>query len=540
MAKSYNPFSVFRKNQKVALALITLLSMFAFVCVGPSMFGRSNNPTPGSGPAAVLAKWDYGDITRVEVTNKLTWRIRINRFLANLHDKAAALGKVDPDSRAPSFQPESEAGILQTMVLEKKAELLGMSVSDKSVNDFIDGVTGGSLKSEDKVKALANAVGGRDAGSAGVLSDELFDNLRFELLAQNFFNLLTRDAIPYDTPEERWDYFSRLNRQATVETLPVAVKDFVDKVPNPESGELQALYDKDKDRLPQPESPEPGFMVPSHGTFQYFKAVRATLAKANESKITEKEIDDYYKEHKELFRKSLLDESELPTPSEKPKTGEKPAAGEKPATGAKPNSEAKSNAKERTKPKESTDAGTANAGVKPKESKTAPENPATLTPETKPATPAPSDNKKPAENKSSEGKPVEKKPADTKPADKKSADKNSSDSRPFRHRAGDEELLALTDTAAPPSVRRQKRSRQKKTRPQQTKSLFKPRHQNRCPHRRRQRRRKLNPQPQHRRRRRVSRRPLRRRNRRQPGRKKADQFPRPKPRPSRRPTNSGF
>ena len=33
MAAAFNPFHIFRKYQKTALAAITLLSMFAFVCV---------------------------------------------------------------------------------------------------------------------------------------------------------------------------------------------------------------------------------------------------------------------------------------------------------------------------------------------------------------------------------------------------------------------------------------------------------------------------------------------------------------------------
>ena len=74
--------------------------------------------------------------------------------------------------------------------------------------------------------------------------------------------------------------------------------------------------------------PDPGFKVPPRGTFQYFKAERATLAKADEAKITDKEIDDYYATHKENFRKSTFEDSAFPSTGEKPKTDDKAKTGD--------------------------------------------------------------------------------------------------------------------------------------------------------------------------------------------------------------------
>ena len=105
MASAFSPFHIFRKYQKTALAAITLLSMFAFVCVGPSMYGRGNSDRANQIPA--VAKWNYGDILQTQVNDKLTWRIRINRFLKEIHDKAAEKGKVDFESNPPAFQPEN-------------------------------------------------------------------------------------------------------------------------------------------------------------------------------------------------------------------------------------------------------------------------------------------------------------------------------------------------------------------------------------------------------------------------------------------------
>lgn len=397
MAKSFNPLTTFRKNQKVSLAFITLLSMFAFVCVGPSMFGRSNN---GGGPseANVAATWNYGNITQTEVANRLEWRQRINKFLRLIYEAA---NKSNPDAMMQTprfFQPESNDGILDAMLLEKKAELLGMTVSDDAINDYINSVSNKSLDREALSEALASAVND-NRSSVNQLSDQLFENLRFELLADNFGRLLLHDAIDYDTPEQRWDYFSRLYREATVQVLPVSVSDFVSKVPTPSNDELQSMFDKYKDRLKRPSLPEPGFMVPAQAKFQYFKAVPANFLKAAEAKITDKQIDDYYEKHKENYRKSTLDDSESP-PAETPKTPASPKTGP----------------------------GTAAAASSP-----APKTPA--------APPKSDEKSKPADKTKTDGK--------TPPA---AQGEKSSDARPAARHFGDDDLLALADTTPPAST----------------------------------------------------------------------------------------
>ncbi|HEX3996967.1 MAG TPA: hypothetical protein VHX65_00275 [Pirellulales bacterium] len=433
MAKSYNPFAIFRKNNKIALAFITLLSMFAFVCVGPSLMGRANN---GSGPGQVplLAKWNYGDITQAEVSSKLTWRVRINKFLTLLHEKAADIGKMDRDTRPILFEPESQGGILESMVLDKKAELLGMSVSDASINNFINRVSGNALSQEDKSAILLKAVGD-SRGSPSMLSDQLFDALRFELRVRYFTSLLFNDSVDYNTPEERWDYFSRLNRQATVQVVPVAVKDFVDQVPTPGNDELEKLFDQFKDRLPQPQFPDPGFMMPARAKFQYIKAPQDKLAKADEAQITDKQIDDYYQQNKESYRKSTFDESSLTPSSEKPATVS-PKATEPPKT------DEKSKATEKPKADEKPRAGDTAKPATPKNDDKSKTPDAGKTP-ANPAAPA-----KPATNAPPPAKPATDKTTDKPAADKPASDK-SSDSRPAIHPFADNELLALADTASP-------------------------------------------------------------------------------------------
>ena len=202
-----------------------------------------------------------------------------------------------------------------------------MNVSDDAINDFINNVSDKRLDRDALNEVLAAAVND-NRSSPAQLSDQLFEAMRFELLAKNFETLLLSDSIDYGTPEQRWDYFSRLYREATVQVLPVSVSDFVSKVPTPSNDELEAMFNQYKDQLKRPEFPQPGFMVPAQAKFQYFKADRANFVKAAEAKLTDKQINDYYEKHKESYRKSTFDESEVPAAT--PKTGETSKTGATP------------------------------------------------------------------------------------------------------------------------------------------------------------------------------------------------------------------
>ncbi len=347
-------------------------------------------------------------LRKIEVTNRRTWRQRINRFFKVLGTEAH---KGDPEAaaRVPQF-PDSDDGVLNSIVLEKKAELLGMTVSDAAINNFINNISGGQLDQEALNAALAQS-DSDNRSSVNQRSVDLFENLRFELLAKNFEALLLSDSTDYGTPEQRWDYFSRLYRAATVQVMPVPVSDFVSKVPAPSNDELESMFNEYKEQLKQPGSPLPGFMVPAQAKFQYFKAVQANFVKAAEAKVTDKEINEYYDSHKESYRKSAFDESEFPAPEKKTpeatKSGSKamPAAGEKSKT--------------------------------PDSAKSPVSNPPAKTP----VAPKSGETSKPAD-----------KPKTGPAAPQAPASGKSSDARPGRRHFAAGELLALADTTPPEST----------------------------------------------------------------------------------------
>ncbi len=248
-----------------------------------------------------------------------------------------------------------------------------------------------------------------------------------------------------------------------------------------------ALFDKYKDQLSSPDSPEPGFKVPSRGVFQYFKAVKATFAKADEPKVTDEEINDYYAKHKENFRKSSFDDTTFPPPDVKPKTddklktddksktGDKAKADDKPKTTdksktdekAKVNDKAKADDKTKSDEKPKTDDKAKTNDKAKTDEKPKVNDKAKVDDKSKTDDKAKTDDKPKTEDKpKTDDKPKsdekvktdEKAKTDDKPksddkpkTDDKSADGKSANAGPRVHHYGDDELLALADPATPPA-----------------------------------------------------------------------------------------
>lgn len=417
-----SPFAVFRRNQRILVAIAGITAMVAFVFLDPLMKYVGRN-TKAENPVVVETR--YGGLTGSQLDGMRYSRELVARFLQNVTAQTVLVqlekGMIDPRLRDQAAQqlnsfwyqtlmgrsklgPEESA--IETLVMAKKAEQLGMVVSDVAINDLIKQITDNSLDSGTLQAVINQLQGGRQKVSTA----RLFDALRTEMLAsklsQLFFQSL-RD-IP---PAQRFEYYERLNRRAKAEILPLAVASFVDQVAaNPKNGEptndeLRAFYDKHKNDFPNPASPEPGFKEPKRASFQYFKADFAKLKDEFKPQVTEAEIREYYEKNKAQFRVVEL-------PGEDAEK-DKAAADEKPEEKAAEGKATEESAPETPKA-ETPKAETPNAE------------------EPKPETPQPQASRgagvfqlvsqatqgeeKPADAKAAEEKPAEEKPADEKPA----------------------------------------------------------------------------------------------------------------------------
>ncbi len=146
------------------------------------------------------------------------------------------------------------------------------------------------------------------------------------MLASNLGLMFQVSTVDFP-PAQKFEFFSRVNRQTKAEVVPLAVVDFTSQVKNPSDDVLQKFFDKYKDRFPDATSPDPGFKEPPRAAFQYFKADFAKLTEAMKPKVTDEEISDYYEKNKAQFLALELPEEpadEMPA-EEEAKPAEEPA-----------------------------------------------------------------------------------------------------------------------------------------------------------------------------------------------------------------------
>jgi len=325
-----SPFRVFRKHQKLMLALLGVLVMIGFVIL-PAIMKTMGQQQRGSTLVATTTK--YGDLTQSKLAGIRWHRQNAIRFLQSL---GRALITADADYMPVQFalqnivgdesaSPTSDVALAETWLLSRRAEELGLVVDDQTINTFLAGLTQGKITNE-RIEEIRAGM--------GITDSELFASLRQELLAmrlRRMFSLSLRGM----TPAQRWDCFQRLNRKVTIESLAVSVAEFVDDVPDPTDATLLAFFDQHKDELDDPTSPDPGFREPKKVAVEYLKAEYEALFNRELEAVTAGEVDKYYQEHKEDYKQEELPGSahEGPAAAESPSDagGGKAPEQEKPA-----------------------------------------------------------------------------------------------------------------------------------------------------------------------------------------------------------------
>jgi hypothetical protein len=410
-------FDIFRKYQRSLLVFVAILAMLAFFVLPPILqmgFGS------GAGdPVAV--SWKGGEMRESDLDRSVAMRTVVNRFLA---ESAMAAGR-DP-AQLPLF-PVSEEEVVRSSILARQAAADGLVVSDSAINDFLGQWTNNLVRPEQFREIIA----GLRVGPMAVSQRDVFDALRVELAARNML-VLFQTGFSGDPPGWRWEFFRRLEEQATIEAVPVVVESLSGDVPEPSGEELRAFFDRFKDDLPEARSEDPGFREPHRVKFQALVARRGTFVDKAKGDISDAQIADFYEKNKAtMFRerpkaaasdaKSATDETTKPVASEAaPATdGDKPANGDKPADGGDKPAAA---AGEKTGQGAAMDRRrlhrvafrqpTATEG-KVAEVKAAAAQAEEASPEAKPA------GQKPAESKPDESKPDESKPDESKPDESK-------------------------------------------------------------------------------------------------------------------------
>ena len=189
--------------------------------------------------------------------------------------------------RAEVSARPTEESLVNSWLLAHYAQQLGIVVSDDAINSFLQAETMDRVTSEEMQEVFQHA---------GLSAGQFFILLRQELLAMKVQELF-QPSLRAATPAERWDYFNRINRYATIEAVAVPVADYVGKVANPTEEELKTFFEENKERIAMPDSPKPGFHQPQRIALQYVKADVEKFA--DPKTITDQQVQERYEKEKE-------------------------------------------------------------------------------------------------------------------------------------------------------------------------------------------------------------------------------------------------
>jgi len=294
-----SPFKIFRKNAKVLLVGLFLLSMISFVVI-PS-FLQWLQTRQSRAVKSVVSTKKFGELSEMELQSLWIEHNTVRRFLESLGQK------IDR-SRGNSFRiryylamigQATEEQLVRNWLISQYAQASGIRITDRVINAFIRGLvdaSGVTISQGELAQLLAQN---------RIEEGPLFAGLERELLVLRYLQLAGFDLMNLqpgyagETPAMRWEYFLRFNRMASVEVCGIPVDRYYEKAPAPTNQQIQEYFEKYKTQLPDPTSPEPGFKVPTKVTVECLKG---DFQKWQVNvKLTDEDLRSYYEQHKDEF-----------------------------------------------------------------------------------------------------------------------------------------------------------------------------------------------------------------------------------------------
>lgn len=146
------------------LATVAIMAIFAFVFLDPVMKYIGQGPQMEN---PVVVETRYGDWTQAQLDGLRSQRELVNRFLQQVtyqtiiaRSKAGQLQPHQLEMQAQQLylfwhqmlmgrtKPGPEESAIETLVLSRKAQDMGMVVSDQTINELLDQISDKSLTTE--------------------------------------------------------------------------------------------------------------------------------------------------------------------------------------------------------------------------------------------------------------------------------------------------------------------------------------------------------------------------------------------------------
>jgi hypothetical protein len=295
-----SPLKAFRKHQKKLIVIFGVLLMVSFtVLASVQQYLTPGSPGQQAGEE-VIATWKHGEITRREVQDLRVHQAAAEQFMEMLAQEATKNGG---SSQVEVLRGDvSVRGLAQQMILARKAEEMGVVITEDTITQYLAKLTDDTKRSPEQFEAMfEQLLKDRQTNYKGFLR-----YMREALLARNMLIMGTA-GLSALSPGQAKSYHDRIYRHKKVELLPLKVEDYLAKVTGqPSDSELDKIYEVGEDRYSTPPSAEPGFRRRHMIQFAYFKGDTDKFRELEEAKITDEQIAKYYEEHKEDFKRASL------------------------------------------------------------------------------------------------------------------------------------------------------------------------------------------------------------------------------------------
>jgi hypothetical protein len=277
------PFAVFRRHQRKLLAIFAILAMFGFVLADslPRLLSGGN---AGGGGDSVVVEIYGKKIRRSDIAEMVSQRTRANLFMAELSGIP----------NRPFFGDVSTREIVDALILQHEADRLGMPAGPEVAKEWLKARTGGQMSRELFDEILRTRFGNQVTG------EQVLAEIANQVRLSNVRQLL---GGPVVTPLDVFQAFRDENERVSVRAVAFPVENYLSKVKEPTSGELQSYYEKYKDVLPDPDRDTPGFKVPRRIRVESLSLDGTALARGIRDKVTESELQSYYENRKSEFKR---------------------------------------------------------------------------------------------------------------------------------------------------------------------------------------------------------------------------------------------
>ncbi|MGZ3485280.1 MAG: hypothetical protein ACXVBY_00215 [Isosphaeraceae bacterium] len=272
------PFEVFRRHQRKLLAIFAIMAMFGFV-VSDSL-PRLLNSNPGGRDQKVAEL--YGkSVYQSQLNEMARQRNRANLFVSGLGQFMSR----------EVFGGLKQRDLVDAMILQHEADRLNIPATAEIGREWLRQITGGRMNGE-----LFNVLFSRFSNE--VSEEHLLADIANQVRLRKVRQLL---GYPVVTPYDVYRSYRDQNERVGAKIVEMPVDSFLSKVSEPAASEVQALYDKYKDVLPDPARETPGFKIPRRVQLEVLSLDGNALARGLRDKVTEAELRFYYENHKSEF-----------------------------------------------------------------------------------------------------------------------------------------------------------------------------------------------------------------------------------------------